>query len=673
MEENIIKKNTIEKESDENILNGVSESQKEGILHTKSPLLLLAGAGSGKTLVITRKIAYLINKLNVPPERIMALTFTNKAAKEMKHRVSSMLKDIKQHRLFIKTFHSAALRILKENAEYIGYKKDFTIIDEGDKLSAIKKLMKDDSFNIPKHINAKTVVRVISNTKNDLSREYIKMIPVDMEVYEAIYNAYCQYTVLENVMDFDDLILNTIILFEKEESILEYYRSRFKYILVDEFQDTNPIQYKFIKLLTENATNELTVVGDDDQSIYAFRGATVINILNFKRDYPDAYTVKLEENYRCPKDVVSAALSVIKNNTNRHDKNVFSNKKNEFKIENWVCDTDMDEAKAVVDEIEKLFDLSFEAKDIVILFRTNSQSRLYEKELLSHNISYRIVGGVGFFERTEIKDSIAFLRLMTGFNDNMSVRRTINTPPRSVGEKTISIFDSFAYEKHMSLYEAIDIIEESAVSKKAQKSIKDYKSVLSEYGCKMREDNANIEELFNNFLKTIDYFSIYKSEDSFRAVTAEDNIKELFRAYYDYRSTEIDASITGFLDDVILVRDTENQNEDSITLMTIHNAKGLEFDAVFLTGLEMGVFPHYFALEEEGGIDEERRLCYVGITRAKRRLYLTYSMRRKINMGIEYNKPSVFLKEIPSELMEVKNKESFISNCVDIDEDAFDY
>lgn len=655
------------------ILEGVSESQKEGILHNKTPLLLLAGAGSGKTLVITKKIAYLIKELKVPPERIIALTFTNKAANEMKERVCSMLKDIKPSRLFIKTFHSASLRILKENAKYVGYKTNFTVIDESDKLAEIRKLMKDESLNIPKHISPKTVIKIISNAKNDLNGDYIESLPMDKEIYESLYKKYTEYEILENVMDFDDLILNVIKLFEKEQEILNYYKNRFKYILVDEFQDTNPMQYKLIKLLTENSDNELTVVGDDDQSIYAFRGATVINILNFKNDFPNAHTVKLEENYRCPKDIVEAALSIIKNNSNRHDKNVFSNKKNEKKIENWVCDTDIDEAKAVVEEIEKLFNESFEAKDIVILFRTNSQSRLYEKELLSHNITYKIVGGVGFFERTEIKDAIAFLRLMTGFNDNLSVRRTINTPPRSIGEKTLSLLEDFAYSRHISLYEAIDFLEESSITKKTIVKMKEYKEIIDKYAQMMKEEKANIEEIFFGFLKIIDYFSIYKNEDAFRKINAEENIKELFNAYYEYKSTEIDASLIGFLDDVVLVKDKGNDNQDSITLMTIHNAKGLEFDAVFLTGLEMGVFPHYFAMEEEDGIDEERRLCYVGITRAKRRLYLTYSMRRKINMGIEYNKPSCFLKEIPSHLLEVKNKESFSSNYIDIDEDAFDY
>ncbi|WP_241392420.1 ATP-dependent helicase [Brachyspira hyodysenteriae] len=346
------------------ILENVSEVQREGILHTGSPLLLLAGAGSGKTLVITRKIAYLINELEVAPENIMAVTFTNKAAHEMKERVCSLLPDIKPSRLFIRTFHSACLRILKENAHFLGYKSNFLILDEGDKASVIKRIMKEEE--VPKSIGQKIITRFISNVKNGMDDGIV----FDRDIFENVYKKYTEYEFNENVMDFDDLILNTIKLFEQENKVLNYYRNRFKYILVDEFQDTNPQQYKLIKLLTQDAENDLTVVGDDDQSIYAFRGADVLNILDFEKDYPNTKIVRLEENYRCPKDIVEAALSVIKNNSNRHEKNVFSNKPNEFKIENWICYSDLEEARSVVNEIESLFDNGFEARDIVVLFRT---------------------------------------------------------------------------------------------------------------------------------------------------------------------------------------------------------------------------------------------------------------------------------------------------------------
>lgn len=658
------------------ILTNISLVQREAILHRGSPLLLLAGAGSGKTLVITKKIAYLIKECEIPPERIMAVTFTNKAANEMKNRVCELLPEIKPYRLFVRTFHSACLRILKENAHYIGYKSDFIILDEGDKLSIIKKIMKAE--DTPKRITPKMIIKFISNIKNE--REDNIAYDYDRHFYEDVYNKYLEYQLKENLMDFDDLILNTIKLFEKELPVLNYYKERFKYILVDEFQDTNPQQYKLIKLLTQNADNDLTVVGDDDQSIYSFRGATVLNILNFENDFPNTRIIRLEENYRCPKDIVEAALSVIKNNSQRHRKNIFSNKENQYKIENWICYSDLEEAKDIVEEIEKLFDLGFEASDIVILFRTNSQSRVYEKELLTHSINYKILGGVGFYERAEIKDSISFLRLMTDFKDNFSFRRTVNTPPRSIGEKSLSIFEDFASLRGLTLYDAVDYIKESPLTKKAANSIKAYKSILEDYSKKIKEDSEsnggiNIESIFFNFLEDIDYFSIFKSDGEVRMATANDNIKELFRAYYDYKEIENNADINNFLEETSLYRDTyNNENKDAITLMTVHNAKGLEFEVVFMTGMEHSVFPHYFALEEENGIEEERRLFYVAITRAKQKLYLTYSKKRRINTGIMGQLPSSFLSEIPKHLMEIKEKNSYHYNSyIDIDEDAFDY
>ena len=657
------------------ILENVSEVQKEGILHTGSPLLLLAGAGSGKTLVITRKIAYLINELEIAPENIMAVTFTNKAAHEMKERVCDLLPDIKPSRLFIRTFHSACLRILKENAHFLGYKSNFLILDEGDKSSVIKRIMKEES--VPKSIGQKLITRFISNVKNAIDDGIV----FDRDIFENVYKKYTEYEFNENVMDFDDLILNTIKLFETENKVLNYYRNRFKYILVDEFQDTNPQQYKLIKLLTQDAENDLTVVGDDDQSIYAFRGADVLNILDFEKDYPNTKIIRLEENYRCPKDIVEAALSVIKNNTNRHEKNVFSNKPNEFKIENWICYSDLEEARSVVNEIESLFDNGFEARDIVVLFRTNSQSRAYEKELRLHSINYKIVGGVGFFERIEIKDAISFLRLMTGFGDNFSVRRTINVPPRGIGEKSFNNFETFANIRKLTLYNAIDYIDESGLSKKAILNIKAYKNIIEEYAVKIKEDIINeegihIELLFFEFLKDIDYFSIFKGDGNERVITAEENIKELFRGFYDYKSMEPNATLITFLEENTLYRDlnTNDDKEDYVTLMTIHNAKGLEFDVVFMTGMEQGVFPHYFSLEEEKGIDEERRLCSVGITRARRKLYLTYSKKRRVSTGIMEQIPSSFLMEIPKKLMLIKEKANYYSGSyMDIDEDAFDY
>ena len=665
-----------------NILENISDVQKEGITYIESPLLLLAGAGSGKTLVITKKIAYLIQEKNIAPEHIIAVTFTNKAANEMKNRVCNILNNIKPYRLFIKTFHSACLKILKENYKYIGYKENFIILDDTDKASILKQLMKEEET--PKSITVKMISNFISNVKNELEDG----ITYDREYFEKIYNRYIEYSIKENVMDFDDLIANTIKLFEKNIEILNYYRNRFKYILVDEFQDTNYLQYKLIKLLSfddnNNCRNNLTVVGDDDQSIYAFRGANVSNILNFEKDFPNTKIIRLEENYRCSRSIVSAALSVIQNNSHRHTKNVFSNIKDEYNIENWICYSDLDEAKSVVDEIERLFCEGFEARDIVILFRTNSQSRAYEKELLAHSINYVVVGALEFYKRIEIKDSISFLRLLTGFEDNFSFRRTINTPPRGIGEKTLSNIEDFANRKNITLYKAIDFIDECKLTKKVINSLKNFKYIMEEYKQKINDniennDGIEIENIFFDFLVEIDYFSIFSSEEERRTVVAKENIKELFRAFYNYKALENNSNIINFLEEISLYRDmgtdsNNNNNKDSITLMTVHNAKGLEFEVVFITGLEQGVFPHYFSLEEENGIDEERRLFYVAITRAKRKLYLTYSKKRRINTGILEQYPSPFLFEIPKHLLDKKEKNNYrYDNFMDIDEDAFSY
>lgn len=676
-------------ESLENMLAGLNDNQREGVLHISSPLLLLAGAGSGKTLVITKKIAYLIKECGVSPENILAVTFTNKAAAEMKERVSNFLPEIRAYRFNIRTFHSTGLNILRGDAKYLGYRDNFLVIDEDDKKSIIKTIIKNNNLKVPKDITVKSIIRIISLAKNSISShpsEYIKELRLDSDIYENVYEKYREYLMYENVMDFDDLLINVIKLFEKEISVLNYYRNKWKYILVDEFQDTNALQYKFIKMLTKNNDNQLTIVGDDDQSIYAFRGAMVSNILNFKDDYKNTHIIKLEENYRCPKDVVEVALNIIKNNKDRHEKNVFSNKANEYRVEEWECGSDIDEATSTVSEIEELFNNGFNARDIVILFRVNSQSRLYEDKLRSHHIDYKIIGGVGFYERMEIKDTLAYLRLLCGINDNLSLRRIINTPPRTIGEKSISILDDIAYSKNISLYDAINkSLEDSSMTKKARENMISFKDKIEDYKALISEDieehnGDNIESLFFKFLSDINYFSIFDSkEDHFRTITASENIKELFRAYYEYRIVEPNSSINNFLRDASLVRDsyTESDSEekkDYITLMTVHNAKGLEFDVVFLSGLENGTFPHFFAIESgEEGIEEERRLCYVAITRAKRKLYLTYSKKRRMSMGIDFKIPSMFLKEIPQELLKKRMINIISNNYMEIDDDAFDY
>ncbi len=658
-------------------LTNINDNQREAITNTTGPMLILAGAGSGKTLVITQKIAHLINDVGVAPENIMAITFTNKAAAEMRGRALSILQNVASYRLSIKTFHATCLTILQKNYIYVGYKPNFTILDESDKLSIIKRLLKTKE-NIPKHLNAKAVSKYVSYIKNSMqgtpdTSSYYGNKKYETDILNSLYSAYVEYCQDENVMDFDDLILKTIELFEDNPDILNHYKELWQYILVDEFQDINITQYKFIDLLT-NADSNITIVGDDDQSIYRFRGAAIEYILDFPNQYKNTKVIRLGENYRCPKDVVSIAMNVIKHNKNRHDKEVFSNKKSQFPIELWRCNTDLDEAHYIVEEIEKLFDVGFESKDIAILFRMNSQSRIYEKELLAHGIAYKIIGGLRFFERAEVKDSMAYLRLITGIHDNTSFRRVINIPSRGIGDKSIATIENYAYENKCTLYAAVRDLD-IKLSKKAKTNIAEFVKIIEDTKKLFETATNNYEEcekIFNAMLDRLDYYSVYDGEDEWKLISVKDNIKEVFNALSDYTILNEGASIIDALNSMTLSNDLDNAQMDAITLMTVHNAKGLEFDAVFLTGLETGVFPHYYSLEEEGGLEEERRLCYVGITRAKKRLYITYAKRRRMAMGIVENVMSPFVKEIPKSMV-LERIIGGNSNFIEIDEDAFDY
>ncbi len=662
-------------------LTNINDNQREAIINTTGPMLILAGAGSGKTLVITQKIAYLIRNEGIAPENIMAITFTNKAAAEMRSRALSILKNVPSYRLSIKTFHSTCLSILQKNFIHVGYRANFTILDESDKKSVIKKILKTKE-NVPKHFTTKAVSNYISYVKNSMqgspvdTSSYYGNKKTEGDLMNDLYRSYIEYCQEENVMDFDDLILKTIELFENNSDVLNYYKELWQYILVDEFQDINISQYRFIDLLT-NSDSNITIVGDDDQSIYRFRGAAIEYILDFPKQYKSTKVIRLGENYRCPKDVVSIAMNVIKHNRNRHDKEVFSNKKSQYPVELWRCNTDLDEARYIVEEIEKLFDKGFEARNIAILFRMNSQSRVYEKELLAHNIAYKIVGGLRFFERAEVKDTMAYLRLITGIHDNTSFRRVINLPSRGIGDKTMATIENSAYENKRSLYEAVAGLD-IKLSKKARTNIAEFVEVIEDTKKEFEAVGTSknkyeyYEKIFTNMLERLDYYSIFDGEDEWKLISVKDNIQEVFNALSDYSILNKEASIIDFLNDMTLSNDLDNAQLDAITLMTVHNAKGLEFDAVFLTGLETGVFPHYYSLEEEGGLEEERRLCYVGITRAKKKLYITYAKRRRSHMGITENPMSPFIKEIPKSIV-LERIIGGSNNFIEIDDDAFDY
>lgn len=658
----------------ENFLDKLNDEQKRGVLHTEGPLLILSGAGSGKTLVITTKIAYLIREKGISPEEILAVTFTNKSAKEMRERVLRFLPEIRPYRLWVRTFHATCLRVLKSHAEKIGYSQNFVVLDEHDRESIIKKIIKDKKLTLPATIKPSGIIKAISDAKNILvgPKEYKENIGASRGHYAIIaivYERYQEFIKKENAMDFDDLIFNTIELFEHHKDVLDAYRAQWRYILIDEFQDTNPSQYRLVRLLADKKSN-LTIVGDDDQSIYSFRGAVVKNILDFPKDYPGCGVIRLEENYRCPKDIVAAAFAVVKNNTKRHRKDIFSNKESAHPIELIRFEADRDEASYVANEAEHLFSLGFEAHDIAVLYRTNAQSRLFEKEFLSHNIPYKVVGGLRFYERAEVKDAVAYLRLVNEERENVSFRRVCNVPPRGLGEKSLDRFEQFAEENTIPLFSVLDRLDELGVTDRGKQkliSFRDHIRITHETFDAGGAWSAVLRDLIDG----LDYYSVYK--DDWRNDEAKANIAQLGEAMDEFRSANPGARLTDFLEEVQLLTSADEHEGDQVTLMTVHNAKGLEFGAVFLAGLETGVFPHALSLDSNDGIEEERRLCYVGMTRAKAKLYLTHTQFRITSRGPMHMTPSPFIAEIPEELVTKKDIGSFGGAAMNIDDDAFSY
>lgn len=655
------------------LLSSLSDPQREGVLHIKGPLLLLAGAGSGKTLVITTKIAHLIREHGVSPEDILAVTFTNKAAGEMKERVTRMVPEIKPYRLWVRTFHATCLRILKAHAAAAGYTQNFVILDESDRESALKKAMKDGNIILPATLKVSAVARAISDAKNNCIApdEYQKNIRRDYGNRMIIAQAYAKYQafiVKENAMDFDDLIMNTITLFESHPEICASYRNAWRYILIDEFQDTNVSQYRLVRLLADETSN-ITVVGDDDQSIYSFRGAEVKHILDFPKHFGSCAVIRLEENYRCPDTIVHAAFSIVQNNRRRHKKDLFSNKKTDHPIELISFDTDRDEAAYIANEIENLFSGGHEAHDIVILFRTNAQSRLFEKEFVARKIPYTIVGGFKFYERAEVKDALAYLRIIIYGTDNISFRRVINTPPRGMGEKSMDMLEAFAAKNAIPLFTALDRLDEIDYSDKGKKRLAAFRDLIRSYRERFTGGSAGAH--IRAFMDDIDYYSVHK--DEWRAEEAKENVAQLSEAVDEFLKASPGASIAQFLEEVQLYSSADEKSGDTVTLMTVHNAKGLEYRAVFLTGLENGVFPHYFSMESPDGLEEERRLCYVGMTRAKERLYLTNVHLRMTARGMTTCMPSLFLQELPEGAVVTRDVGSYGNMSMDIDDDAFAY
>ncbi len=620
----------------------LNREQKEAVTTTEGPLLVLAGAGSGKTRVLTTRVAYLIEELGISPDSILAITFTNKAAKEMKERIIGMLGPV-GFQIQISTFHSFGLLILREHYQELGYKENFTILDSDDSLTIIKKIMKEMNLD-PKQYNPRAVRNKISSAKNELvdPKHYDRIAMTEFEdVVATVYKKYQEKLLLNNSVDFDDLLMLPLELFTKYPEVLKSYQERFKYVLVDEYQDTNHAQYLLIKLISAKYKN-ICVVGDNDQSIYSFRGANFRNILNFEKDYEHPKVIMLEENYRSTKTILNAANSVIQNNKERKDKKLWTNNEDGLKIKYYRASDEKEEAYYVRKEIETLLENGTNPEDIAVLYRTNAQSRNMEESLLQANIPYKVVGSFYFYNRKEIKDLIAYLKVIYNHYDDISLLRTINTPKRGIGTKSIETLTIKANQNHTSLYDAIDSGKELA-----------YKKVIEELT--KESENLSLTELVDAVLEKSGMRQELENEKSIEADIRLENLEEFKSITKNFEEKNGIISLEEFLAEISLVADVEEHKDNThvVTLMTIHSAKGLEFDHVFLIGLEEGIFPHNNSFLEADGLEEERRLCYVAITRAKKSLWILNARRRTIYGMDSVNPPSRFIGEINPDYLEL--------------------
>ena len=623
-------------------LNTLNDEQKKAVMHLEGPCLVLAGAGSGKTRVLTTRIAYLIDN-GIPSYNILAITFTNKAAKEMKERVEAL---VPGNYAYVGTFHSLGVRILRENCKECGLESNFTILDSDDVLSLIKRIMKNKEID-PKEIAPSYVRNRISFIKNEnlSSREIDNLFNTVAEkrVLE-IYQTYQELIHKNNSVDFDDLLVLPVELFKKYPEVLDKYQEKFKYILVDEYQDTNEVQYQFNKLLAGKYRN-LFVVGDANQSIYGFRNANFRNILNFEKDYKDAYVVTLESNYRSTNNILECANCVIRNNKERKELNLKGTIGDGVKTQYITCENGKMEALTIIDEIKKLYNQGYDYKDIGILYRTNGQSRLLEEVFLKENIPYNVVGAYYFYQRKEIKDLLSYLKLINNQNDDIALRRVINEPKRGIGEKAIENLSSEDLRLGSSMFDAISKGKELAFKDLILDMIK-------------AQDNLSLTEFIDYVIDKSGMKASLTSEKSLENDLRLDNLEEFKSVTASFEERTGSVNLSDFLEEISLVADISEHKEekDAVTLMTIHSAKGLEFDCVFLCGMEEGIFPHQNSFGSDAEIEEERRLCYVGITRARKVLYLTNAHSRILYGREQVNPPSRFIKEIDKDLLDVKVK-----------------
>ena len=622
-------------------LNKLNEQQREAVMHKDGPCLVIAGAGSGKTKVLTTRIAHLIDE-GISSYHILAITFTNKAAKEMRERLEILVPD---NNVFVGTFHSFGVRILRENYMHLGLERNFTILDSDDVLSLIKKIMKD--LGIAKEECAPSYIRNrISFIKNEM------MGPVEIEKFfntepeqiaYRVYKEYVQVLKKNNSVDFDDLLLLPVQLFLKNKEVLEHYQEKYQYILIDEYQDTNEVQYKMTKLLG-CLYNNIFVVGDPDQSIYQFRGANYKNILNFERDYKNAKVIPLEENYRSTKMILDAANSVIKNNKDRKEKNLRSNKMLGAKVQYFRSYDEKHEITLCIEEIKKLLDDGYKASDMAIFYRTNGQARVVEEMFIKSNLPYKVIGSYYFYQRKEIKDLISYLRLIINLHDEISLRRVINVPKRKIGPSTLARIETEALANGISMFDAISSGKEL-----------EFKNLIIDL--RKMSESLSLTELIDVVLEKSGMKKELELESSLESELRLENLMEFKSITASFEERTGSVNLEDFLEEISLIADMTEHKEydDAITLMTIHSAKGLEFDVVFLIGMEEGIFPHANSIVEADGVEEERRLMYVGITRARDLLYLTNAKRRMLYGKESMNPPSRFIEEIDGDLLEVMN------------------
>ena len=641
------------------IYDTLNEPQREAVYYTEGPLLILAGAGSGKTRVLTHRIAYLIEEKGVNPWNILAITFTNKAAGEMRERVDRLV-GFGSESIWVSTFHSMCVRILRRHISLLGYDTNFTIYDADDQKTLMKdvcKLLQIDT----KIYKERALLAAVSHAKNELvtPEEFRLNAGGDFSQRKIaeVYEEYEKQLKANNALDFDDLLIKTVQLFQTQADVLEYYQERFRYIMVDEYQDTNTVQFELVRLLASKYRN-LCVVGDDDQSIYKFRGANIKNILNFEQYFEDAKGIKLEQNYRSTSNILNAANAVIRNNAGRKDKTLWTDNGDGEKIQFRQFDSAYDEAEYIVDDIRKrVREKEYSYHDNVILYRTNAQSRMFEEKFVTANIPYKIVGGINFYARREIKDLLAYLKTVDNGKDDLAVRRIVNVPKRGIGLTSINRVQDYAAAYNIGFYDALRAVDLIPNIGRGASKLESFVALIEHF--KTDAEDMSISDLLKEIIEETGYIESLQAEDMVEAETRIENIDELLSKVAAYEEDCEDrnepASLSGFLEEVALVADIDSLDEDTdyVVLMTLHSAKGLEFPNVYLAGMEDGLFPSYMTItaDDPEEVEEERRLCYVGITRAEKELTLTCARRRMIRGETQYNKMSRFLKEIPMELL----------------------